>query len=63
MLKVNDVLTDIKDGKERYLLVVDRPYDDNKDYLLKEISFNEAMSHKEYRLVFDDLPENYILVK
>lgn len=63
MLKVNDVLTEIKNGQHRYLLVVDRPYNDNKDYLLKEISFDEAMSHKDYRLVFDDLPENYILVK
>lgn len=65
MLKVNDVITILeKNGNDRYFLVLDRPYEGNEDYLLKEITFMEAMSNKDYRFVMDaELPEHYKIQK
>lgn len=61
MLKVNDVIVVVRERK--YYLVIDRPYEGNKNYLLKEITLDEAMSHKDYRLNFNGLPEHYVIQK
>lgn len=61
MLKINDVIPVL--GKKEYYLVIDRPYEGNENYLLKKITFDEAMSHRDYRLNFEGLPEHYIIQK
>ena len=60
MYKINDVIP-VSWGK--YYLVVDCPYEGNENYLLKKITFDEAMSHKNYRLNFEGLPEHYVIQK
>lgn len=66
--KINDVITgsedvDVSVSKDKWYLVVDRPYEGNESYLLKEITFEEYMNNDNCRLVFGCLPQHYVIQK
>lgn len=66
--KINDVITGSEDVDEsvsldKWYLVIDRPYEGNENYLLKEITFKEYMKNNNCRLVFGRLPEHYVIQK